>query len=126
MDVSLLKKEDENGWIVNGIHLEPIEPMRRWMVKFSGTMKLQGSPETKHQVDIDAEYTSDFEYFDFDSDMDPWTISRAMAREPWSREYFDRLKEAHQSHYEQFGFVSGSYCIDGENKNDFKVASLSS
>ena len=33
-----------------------------------------------HQVLIDAEYNSDLEYFDFDSDMDPWTISRAMSK----------------------------------------------
>ena len=33
-----------------------------------------------HKVLIDAEYNSDLEYFDFDSDMDPWTISRAMSK----------------------------------------------
>ena len=33
-----------------------------------------------HQVRIDAEYNSALEYFDFDSDMDPWTISRAMSK----------------------------------------------
>ena len=74
-----------------------------------------------HEVEINGEYTSDLEYFDFDSDMDPWTISRAMSKEPWSRQYFDRLKEAHQSHYEQFGHVSGVYSIDGDERN-FKVA----
>ena len=86
-----------------------------------------------HQVLIDAEYNSDLEYFDFDSDMDPWTISRAMSKvswfslskdveqcilkEPWSKEYFDRLKAAHQSHYEQLGEVSGTFSVDGEEKN---------
>ena len=85
-----------------------------------------------HKVIIDAEYISDLEYFDFDSDMDPWTISRAMSKvncfelntviqctfkEPWSREYFDRLKAAHQCHYEQFGEVSGTFSVDGEEKN---------
>ena len=39
-----------------------------------------------------GEYKSELSYFDFDSDMDPWTIARAFAKEPWSREYFDKIK----------------------------------
>ena len=44
--------------------------------------KCDGSSTSKvtHKVVIDAEYNSDLEYFDFDSDMDPWTISRAMSK----------------------------------------------
>ena len=98
--------------------------------------KCDGSSTSKitHKVVIDAEYNSDLEYFDFDSDMDPWTITRAMSKvnwfalivntvvqcslkEPWSREYFDRLKAAHQCHYEQFGEVSGTFSVDGQEKN---------
>ena len=40
-----------------------------------------------------AEYTSVFPYFDFDSDMDPWTVARAFAKEPWSKEYFERIRQ---------------------------------
>ena len=40
-----------------------------------------------------AEYTSIFPYFDFDSDMDPWTVARAFAKEPWSKEYFERIRQ---------------------------------
>ena len=45
-----------------------------------------GSLLTLHKVEIDAEYNSDFEYFDFDSDMEPWTISRAMYSYPHNPE----------------------------------------
>ena len=38
------------------------------------------SSKITHQVHIDAEYNSDLDYFDFDSDMDPWTISRVMSK----------------------------------------------
>ena len=116
-----MKDDDETGWVVNGIHLEPMVPMKKWKVQFSGNMKLQNNPESVYKVNIDAEYTSDLEFFDFDSDMDPWTMARAVSRESWSREYFDRLKEAHQSHYEQFGHVAGTYSIDDGDKTDFKV-----
>ena len=45
-----------------------------------------------HQVSIEAEYVSDLDYFDFDSDMEPMVVARAMAREPWDRQYFNRLR----------------------------------
>ena len=40
-----------------------------------------------------AEYTSDLPHFDFDSDMNEWTVARAFAKEEWSREYFDRIRQ---------------------------------
>jgi len=118
----MTQRDDEDGWSVNGLHLEPIDPMKKWKVRYEGEMVLKKCDDSStskitHQVLIDAEYNSDLEYFDFDGDMDPWTISRAMSKEPWSREYFDRLKAAHQSHYEQFGEVSGTFSVDGEEKN---------
>ena len=38
-----------------------------------------------HQVSIEAEYVSDLDYFDFDSDMEPMVVARAMAREGVAR-----------------------------------------
>ena len=68
-----------------------------------------------------AEYTSNIPHFDFDSEMDSWTVARAMSREPWSKEYFDRLKAAHQNHYEQFGDVKGTIEVDDEEVHDLDV-----
>ena len=39
-----------------------------------------------------AQFESKFPFFDFDSDMDPWPVARAFAKEPWSRDYFDRIR----------------------------------
>ena len=104
--------------MAEGVRLEPVVPMKKWKVKFDGEMimKNEGDIITSHKVRIDAEYNSELEYFDFDSDMDPWTVARAMAREPWSRQYFERLKAAHQSHYEQFGEVTGLVSVDGQER----------
>ena len=110
---------------MNGIRLEPLVPMKKWRVQYEGEMmmKNEGSITTLHRVKLDAVYTSDLEYFDFDSDMEPWAVARAMAREPWTKEYFQRLKDAHQSHYEQFGDVSGTLSIDG-SKRDILVNTI--
>lgn len=44
-------------------------------------------------AEIDGIWSTELPQFDFDSDMSSTAISRAMAREPWSREYFQMLKE---------------------------------
>lgn len=44
-------------------------------------------------VELDAIWSTKLKQFDFDTDMSSMAISRAMAREPWSREYFQTLKE---------------------------------
>lgn len=40
-----------------------------------------------------GDFKTDLPHFDFDSDMDPWPVAKAMAKEPWSREYFDTVKK---------------------------------
>ena len=91
----------------------PQQPMRRWNLSFEGKMRNEKTGSV-HHVKISAVYTSELPYFDFDSEMEAWTVARAMAREPWSRAYFERLKAAHQNHYEQFGDVRGVIEVDGE------------
>jgi hypothetical protein len=44
-------------------------------------------------VEINAIWSTNLEQFDFDTDMSTTALSRAIAREPWSREYFQTLKE---------------------------------
>lgn len=104
--------EEKEGWSGGGVSLVPEEPMKCWSVNFEGRMK-NLETKTEHQVKISAKYLSSLPHFDFDSEMDAWTVARAMSREPWSRAYFDRLKAAHQNHYEQFGDVKGAIEVDG-------------
>ena len=50
--------------------------------------------------------------------------ARAFAKEPWSREYFDKIRAAHQNHYEQFGDLRGVATVDGgavEDRLDLHV-----
>ena len=65
--------------------------MKKWSLNYEGTM-IHQLKKTSHQVKLRAEYTSQLPYFDFDSDMNAWTVARAFAKEPWSREYFERIR----------------------------------
>ena len=114
-ETAMEQSESEvGGWSGGGVNLVCVEPMKKWEVSFEGTMVNKEEEESSHHVKISATYTSDLPYFDFDAEMNPWTVARAMAKEPWSKDYFDRLRAAHQNHYEQFGDVTGYVDIDGK------------
>ena len=116
-ETALVQSESEcGGWRGGGVSLTPTEPMKVWRVSYQGQMRNKKTG-TLHSVQIDGEYRSSLPFFDFDCDMEIWTVARAMARESWSRQYFARLKSSHQNHYEQFGNISGSVTIDGEAKS---------
>ena len=114
-ETAMVQTEEEagQGWSGGGVSLVPEQPMRRWRLSFEGRMRNERAG-SEHSVKISGTYTSQLPYFDFDSEMEAWTVARAMAREPWSRAYFARLKAAHQNHYEQFGDVRGVIEVDGE------------
>ncbi|CAB3361605.1 Hypothetical predicted protein [Cloeon dipterum] len=108
------KEEEEAGVFgAEGLKLEPIEPMKRWKLTYNGKMRLSEAPEKELSVVLNAEWKSNLPVFDFDTDMDPSPVARALAKETWSREFFQILKEAHQSHYEQHGDIEGVVTIDG-------------
>ena len=45
------------------------------------------------QVVFHGEWKSDLAYFDFDTDMAVETTCRALAREDWTKEYFNNLQQ---------------------------------
>ncbi|CAG0888204.1 unnamed protein product [Cyprideis torosa] len=76
--------------------------------------KRKGDEDELVSVQLNATFTSELPPFDFDTDMNHGAIARAMAKEPWSQEYFQTLEKAHQTHYEQFGYLRGTVDVDGE------------
>lgn len=48
------------------------------------------------------------DHYDFDRSISPTAIAHSLAKERWSRELFQKLKDSHQAHYEQ---VSRTHCV---------------
>jgi hypothetical protein len=44
-------------------------------------------------VSIDADWSSELPHFYYDTDLFPPTVARAIAREPWTRDYFKTLEQ---------------------------------
>ena len=49
-------------------------------------------------VTVNMEWSAYTNFFDFDTDLDARAMSAAIARERWSREFFDKLKTYADSH----------------------------
>ncbi|GAB6033459.1 hypothetical protein CHUAL_013344 [Chamberlinius hualienensis] len=110
---SRIKANGDSEFSVGGLTIQPVEPMKKWKITYDGKMKFEKDEEKEVHVRMNLEFTSSLPYFDFDTDMPPATMARALAREPWSKQLLERLKEAHQTHYEQMGFTNGVVSIDG-------------
>lgn len=96
---------------IGGLELTMVEPMKRWKIKFDGDLSSRKT-KTSYHVKFDLDFVATSDYFDFDTDMDPHAISSAVALEPWSKEFFDRLASVHQTHHEQFGVLQGNLHIN--------------
>ncbi|XP_024937100.1 uncharacterized protein LOC107264026 isoform X2 [Cephus cinctus] len=104
----------ENEFGAEGIRFIPIEPMKHWRVEFEGDMWHHDDPNKTSKVVVRGDWKSNLPYFDFDTDSNISTMCSAIARESWSREYFEFLKNAHQSHYEQMGTLKATVTLDGK------------
>ncbi|CAB3402020.1 unnamed protein product [Caenorhabditis bovis] len=115
----------------SGFVVTCIKPMEEWRVQFKGQLtKSPGRrifakigvdplPENLERIDaeFDLKWTNHGDYFDFDKMVSPTAIAHSLAIEPWSRQLFEKMRASHQTHYEQFGYLKGTYRI-GEKKFD--------
>lgn len=88
----LVQMDDESGFAAEGINIECTEPMRKWKINFEGRLKAHDHHEKTYDARLNLEFTSDLPYFNFDTDLDPVSMATAMAREKWSKTYFEILK----------------------------------
>lgn len=128
-----LTADKPDSYAAGGLSIRPLEPMKTWEIKFEGQMRLLQSEDNRTSasqyvvnpelvnVKFEVLWVSCTPYFDFDTDMDPSTTARAIALEPWSSAYFKRLEDSHQTHYEQFGHLQGTFKIEHKDSQGHVV-----
>lgn len=111
------------SYAAGGLHIEVVEPMKRWRLSFKGLMRLIRCDGSRQEVPVSfrLDWLAYTPHFDFDTDLHQSILCDAIAREVWSRERFEDLKLAHQTHYEQFGEISGSVDIGGYGERRLQV-----
>ncbi|CAB3374746.1 Hypothetical predicted protein [Cloeon dipterum] len=108
------EKLAQGEYQAGGVNFKMVTPMSRWKIAYKGKMFLHGDKSQVFDVDFNGTWSSHLPHFDYEHDLHPATLARAIAREDWSRDYFDTLKEAHQTHYEQLGQLQGKVTINDE------------
>ncbi|GLH16782.1 Uncharacterized protein GBIM_21068 [Gryllus bimaculatus] len=104
-------KNNEFG--AEGLLIKPIEPMKKWKITYQG--KILSTDSSKiFDVQIDGDWFSKLPYFNFDTDLHPSALANAIARETWTKDYFNNLKEAHQTHYEQMGSMKATITVQNQ------------
>ncbi|XP_049957988.1 uncharacterized protein LOC126474556 [Schistocerca serialis cubense] len=105
---------NDNEFGAEGILFKPVTPMKKWKVTYKGKMWLQSDPSKEYEVEVEGDWVSDLPYFNFDTDLAASAIARTIATEKWTKQYFNNLKMAHQSHYEQMGSMNAVIKVNGK------------
>lgn len=98
-DTLMFQSHPAEGFSAEGLEFAPFQTMSAWVVKYNGQLRVDQSESDKYElgklvnVQLEALWTSTLGYFDFDTDMSPITVARSTSTQPWSREYFNLLKE---------------------------------
>jgi hypothetical protein len=82
-----------------------------WGIAYDGPL-VQAGKQRSAKVDLEFKGTS--RVIDFRDAKDDWGVALAVAKEPWSRTFFEKVGELKQNHIEQAGRITGSVVIDGE------------
>ncbi len=88
-----------------------IIPGENWRITWDGAMTNKGKT-VKVQADLSFDKT--MRMVNFKKDTDTWSIARHLAKEKWTLEWFEKLRELSQVHTEQGGIITGTITVDGE------------
>ena len=103
---------DGDGFQMGNLKWEPIEAGKSWRIRFKGMVKdASGKP---HDCETDLVFTGETPIYDFARSSDHEAIARSIASEKWSRDFFFKLKDTHQTHYEQTGNIKGYILLDNK------------
>ncbi|BFZ09953.1 hypothetical protein BsWGS_12992 [Bradybaena similaris] len=108
------------GYTAGGLTIKPLRPMETWSLKYDGMMRIAETDRIV-KVSLNLIWKAYTKLFDFDTDLHPHVMADGIAREKWTRKYFDTLKRLHQTHYEQFGEITGSVHVSSYQVQEVKV-----
>ncbi|XP_077993169.1 uncharacterized protein LOC144447138 [Glandiceps talaboti] len=115
-----------------GLTFEMVEPMRTWKINFNGicrigirnTVSEDCSEDQLVHVKFSLLWKAYTDYFDFDTELHPFLIADGIAREPWSKQFFETLQKTHQTHYEQWGQLDGRIYVEGYEERQLSLRGM--
>ena len=101
------------GWAAGGLCWDVKEPGRRAEVRYAGPLQ-QG--DVTHDAAIELVFEGRSPLVDFSDGVAAATTATALAKEPWSRRFFEQLGEIRVVHYEQTGRLRGTVRLGAETR----------
>ncbi|XP_050396297.1 uncharacterized protein LOC126814892 isoform X2 [Patella vulgata] len=114
-----IANNDSSSFNISGLQFQVLEPMKQWRITYSGLLRvgLHNDINEKNEkfasVQMSFIWTAFTDCFNFDTDMSSDLISDGIAREPWTKQFYQKLESKHQTHYEQWGELRGRIKVEG-------------
>jgi hypothetical protein len=96
-------------------------PGREWRIRYKGP--LTGENGTTREGSVELAFSGTHPLFDFAYSTDRRLVAAAIAREKWTRRFFLQLQDLGQTHYEQFGQLTGTATF-GDEKVELNLPSV--
>jgi len=110
-----------DGFQLGSLSWKPIETGKTWRIRFDGTV--HDKDNNPHECKTDLLFTGENPIYDFATSSDQNSIAGAIAAEKWNKEFFFKLKDTHQTHYEQTGNIKGFIILDNKKHDlDFRAS----
>jgi hypothetical protein len=104
----------------SGVSCECAETAKVWRFNFSGSV-YKSAPDTRGFVpqgepvhaEFRGEFTAASDIFEFSRHMASEPVARALSAEKWNKKFKEAVRLNHQTHYEQYGHITGELKTDG-------------
>lgn len=90
-----------------------IEPLKKWALEYNGP--LVNELREEFQVQFSAEFSSSFDVFSYETDLNVNALANTIALEKWTSPFLSNLGRPNQRFYEQMGKLSVNLSIDGKS-----------
>ncbi|HEY3447271.1 MAG TPA: hypothetical protein VGK67_12940 [Myxococcales bacterium] len=97
---------ERDGHVLGDVSFTCEEPGKRWRIRYGGPLTDAAGNLASGEVDL--LFSATHPIFDYAQSTDRRMVAEALARERWSRSFFEKVRELGQVHYEQFGKLQGT------------------
>ncbi len=109
---------EREGFVLGDVSFACLEPGKTWRLSYRGP--LTDTEGNLGEGEVDLSFRATHPLFDYAESTDRTRVAEAIARERWSREFFLKLKDLGQVHYEQFGTLEGTVRF-GEARTELRL-----
>lgn len=101
------------GFQQGALLFECVAPGKTWNISFEGEL-VQGSENYPARLNLTFEASHPL--IDFKDGANQEAVAATIAKEPWNREFFHKLREIKKTHLEQPGTLTGEITIQGKTR----------